>query len=370
MNNIIKFYFISQPMVGLLDYYFKIEFVAYSFYIFFAIFSLYSVLSIKHERKGIVVFFLGIFSILCMSTLWQLMNGMNFDIMIFLKHFISYIILMLLFVLGQKMDFFTFFNKNHKFIYMFLVLDLLIILIFRLDILNKNVYPSFESSYLLPTYIYSLITHNKLMLFIHLLLFFLHAKRAVLILSILVWFIFIALQVNIWKKVLLLLLLLFGVIIFDSNIKNLINIRYLNIYYAIENHDLTFISSFKEKVQEVIGALSLKTDFFNIVFGNGSGWYYKMLNSYDEYISRHFTHFTIIFIFISNGLIGVLFFISIHFAIFYKNLYSKSKESQFLGYVILSFFLVSFSVLNLFTNPMYILFLGSIFKHKKILLNE
>lgn len=365
-DNLVKYYLLCQPIVGFLFYYLKIGFTTYINHVFIGIFILYSIKVFKNEKKIILFFFLSFFLILFISTLFQLTNEMNYEISIFIKHLSAYSMLFLLFILGQKIDFFKLFKNNHKFVYTYLILDLIVLIIFKLDILDKHVYPSFEASYLIPSYIYSLVIHNKLMLLLHILLFVLHAKRAVLIFSMIVFIVFVFLNISVKKRVTFLLLLpIFLIIASFINIESLINIRYLNIYYAIVNNDLTFITSFEEKFREIIGALSLKTNSYNIVFGNGLGWYYYIENFYDEFVPRNYTHFTIIFIFISNGLIGVIFFIAIHLLIFYKGLFSEYKNIKFITYTILSFFLISFSVLNLFTNPLYILFLGSFFIKKK-----
>lgn len=369
-NNLVKYYLLFQPIVGFLYYYLKIGFTTYINHIFIGMFILYSIIILKNEKKNILFFFLCLFSIIFVSTLVQLIDNMNFEISIFVTHLSAYLMLFLLFLLGNKIDFFKLFKNNHRFIYTYLILDLIILIIFKLDILDKNVYPSFESSYLIPSYIYSLIIHNKLMLFFHLILFLLHAKRAVLIFAIIVFLFFIYFNISVKKRILLLFSLpIFFIIISLINVESIINMRYLNIYYAIVNNDLSFISSFEEKFREIIGAISLKNNIFNILFGNGIGWYYYIQNFYDEFVPRNYTHFTIIFIFISNGLFGVTLFVFLHLKIFYEGLFTKNINITFITYVILSYFLISFSVLNLFTNPLYILFLGSFFKQKR-LLNE
>jgi len=360
LNLLLKGYLIVIPISGLLYYYFKVYEATFANHLFIGLFVVYAALFLKSASRNYIIGVLILLSTGLLSTLYQVITESNFDIVTFVKHFLAILVIVLLFQLGQKISFFRWFSINHKFIYVYLFIDFMIISFFTIDPLLMGVYPSFESSFLVPSFVYSLVTSNKLMLILHLALFVLHGKRAVLIFVLFAMFIYYALNKETRKKLYIAILFLF-ISIFTIDLELIVGQRYLNIYIFLQDYDLNSVSSLKERYDEMVGSSFLKTGVINTLFGNGYGWYYFLLDFEGMPVRRNYIHLTLMFVFITYGLIGVLGYLLIHIKAIIRNIFSRNIERIMYGYIVLIYFLISFSVFNVATNPLYALFLGAAF---------
>lgn len=366
--NIITLYIFIQPLFSFLYYYFKLKPASYIGYLFLLILSLFYINIMVNKRKINIKNFLWImtcfFVILLLSVINSFGNEHSSEI-IFLKHFLYFSIFLCLFYLGTMINLYNIFLEINKYVKYLLFIDFMIIIIFKLDLLNNQVYPSFEASYLIPTFILSLIQHNLLMIFFHVILFILHEKRADLLILFIIMLIYLF-RNNL--KLLFIFLMLFIILLFSIDIETFLPNRFSEIVSGIKYFEPSMSSSFYEKYLEILNSFSqLKTNLFYIIFGNGFGWSYKLDDLIGEgYTLRDYTHFSFYFIFLCFGFIGVAIFFLYHLYLFYRlNKYLVNEQNYFCLFLLLFYFLNSFSVLNIITNPIYILLLGSCFTNLK-----
>ncbi len=360
LNNIIIFYIFLQPFLAFSYYYFNFKPVVYIntmiillFYFIFLKVFLKNTINIKN-----LILLLFLIILILIISLNNIFNEIIFTGNTFIKHSYYFINFIILFLIGIKINLFYIIGNLYNKIKYFLFIDLVIISLFRFDFLNKNNYPSFEASYLIPTFIYSLIKNNNFLIIFHLILFYLHQKRADILVAVIVIYIYLL------KKNIIICFIIFfiGLFIILNIETSFLPNRLQQIFIIIQNFDFKIDSSLSERFIEIKNSLEqLKNDSISLILGNGFGWSYKLddLIGYG-YTIRSYTHISFYFIFLVFGIFGVLIFFFYHIYLFYKlNRYSYIEQNLFYFFILLFYFFNSFSVLNFLTNPIYIILLGS-----------
>lgn len=365
LNNLIIYYVFLQPILGYCYYYFKLKPVIYInsliialFYFIFLNLLLKNTINIKNFILLLVLLLL-----ILLASLNSIFNQVIFSGSTFVKHLYYFINFIILFLMGMRINLFNILEDFYEKIKYFLLIDLFLIILFRFDFLNKHNYPSFEASYLIPTFVYSLIKNNYFLISFHFILFYLHEKRADVLIALIVAYIYL-LKKNIVMFSIILLIGLFIILNIETTI---LPNRLQQIFLLIQNFDFKIDSSISERLIEIKNSLvQLKNDNISLIFGNGFGWNFKLddLIGYG-YTLRSYTHISFYFLFLVFGFFGLFIFFFYHIYLFYKlNRYSHI-EGNFYFFILLFYFLNSFSVLNIVTNPIYIILLGSCLKITK-----
>lgn len=351
-----------QPVIGLLYYYFKIpglQLVNLGAYILTATFLLFFV---KSRRLLLFVFAL---LLLSLSTLFNLV-GNGIEINSLLKQSVLVISFLTILFYGYKINIYKVLSDNKKWIYRFILLDISVILFFKVNPFNYALYGSFESLYLLPTYIYSLVTFNPLLIALHLFSIVLHDKRMVTIIAFLMFVVFMIFYGKAsYKKITMFILMLLALVfLYWSGFFD----RLINVVTALYSMDLRVLGTISERVDEATAVIGNTGSFYEFMLGKGLGWNFYILNADGEQVYKNFSHNSFVFIYGLLGVFGVFLYLYLHL----KYLMRKSKkfvcnetEVSFYKILVLAFLLVSVSVLSPFTSVFNALVLSYVLTNEK-----
>lgn len=359
---LIFFLLTIQPVSGLLYYYFKvsgIELVNLILYILVAFILVFQ----KTNKFLLLSFFI---TLLLLSTFVRLFSeGSLFDFDSFIKQTILVISFVSILVFGYKINMYRAFQNNEKLIYLFVILDLLIIIFFKINPFGFSVYGSFESAYLIPTYIYSLVTLNPLLISLHLLSIILHDKRTVTLVALFIFLVFILFsgKLSVKKSLALMLIVICCLFLYMVGTFD----RLEEIIRVLFSFNTSSYGTVSERLNEMNSIVFSTNNIYEFFLGKGVGWNFFILDIDGVEVYKNFPHNTLAFTYGLLGVLGVFLYLYVHFKyVFFKKVHSicRENETKFYKLVLTVFFIISMSVLSPFTSVLNALALSYVIKNE------
>lgn len=237
-----------------------------------------------------------------------------------------------------------------KIVWLNIVWNVLILILFRGGIFGDPGYPNFDVSGLLITFAYSLVCGSHFSLVAHLLIFIFAGKRALLVVAIFLYFAYktglLVAAAKYPKVSTLFVIILFIVIGFQ--------------FFLIANSGGLDLSSI-ERLSEIYSAYTqLMTDIYSTILGRGFGWSYHLDGfgfDYEEDELRGYLHSSPAYFHVTFGLFGLLF-VCIAIANTIKLFTEGSDDIKIFGVYSLAMIMVGMTRLNYFTEPLFMLAIG------------
>lgn len=326
----------------------------YYYYIFFVVlFSIYILQRRSTIRSMQIKYLLGLFIILFCGTLENVYLG-KFEFKFFVGQAASWVLFLVIFLSYEEKFDDVFDLLMARILWFNILFNFVSAIMFRLEFFGGNSYFTFDISGVLLTVAYLAKFPKKIPLLMTVISSLIAMKRSILIVIVVLWLLtrrhFAFLRIKIVVRL----------------FKYLFTLMLIGAMYLISDIDLILITdlSLAERLLEVKNSFMLFDSYTKFIWGNGLGWSFPIFsNDPSDYDLRGFTHITPVYLIVSLGLFGVLAIHLLYMKIFAGEIRHK-KYSALMIFGILSL-IMSFSRLNIFTDPIVALSVSSLLLNKK-----
>lgn len=230
---------------------------------------------------------------------------------------------------------------------------------------------AFDSSHLLPTYIISLQKRYYVSIMVHLALFYVHGKRAMLLVSALLLMLY---SLFVWTKgriaaklafLAVILMIVSAAFVMVEKGVDAGSDRNMATVQRVGENGVESDMSFLERLYEIDLAHSqLMTNIIDYVFGRGFGWVYNLEiiipGERSLSVERSFLHITPAYVFVAFGGLGLVLYLLLLLRMS-ASMLSADPVVEFWAWFLLAAVVSGLFRLNLFTEPMIAYAIGAIY---------